>query len=268
METTYFGFIATILYLFGGLLSFTATLRNASQKRHWRLALILPILLAFGLHGIGLFFIVITPDGLVASFFNSLSVAAWFTIALTLALSMKQPIHSLGIILFPATAICIALGLLFPAAGSTLSTQYNVHLHILFSVIAYALLFVAALQAILLAYQDYSLHEHKLNHFVRGLPPLASMESLLFHIINVGFIFLTLSLLSGFVYLDDMFAQHLVHKTVLSILAWIIFATLLVGRKIYGWRGRSAVKWTVGGFSLLLLAYFGSKMVLELILKR
>jgi len=94
------------------------------------------------------------------------------------------------------------------------------------------------------------------------------MESLLFQMLGTGLFFLTISLVSGFIFIEDLFAQHLVHKTVLSIIAWIIFSGLLIGRLRYGWRGKTAVRWTLTGFILLLLAYFGSKLVLELILKK
>jgi ABC-type uncharacterized transport system permease subunit len=94
------------------------------------------------------------------------------------------------------------------------------------------------------------------------------MEYLLFQMLTTGIVFLTLSLASGLLFIEDLFAQHLVHKTVLSILAWIIFTGLLIGRSRYGWRGQTAIRWTLIGFALLLLAYFGSKLVLELILHR
>jgi len=71
----------------------------------------------------------------------------------------------------------------------------------------------------------------------------------------------------GFAFLDDIFAQHLVHKTVLSMLAWVIFAFLLWGRYTYGWRGKKAIKLSLGGFVFLMLSYFGSKFVSELILQ-
>ena len=83
-----------------------------------------------------------------------------------------------------------------------------------------------------------------------------------------GFILLSVGLLTGFLYLEDMFAQHLVHKTVLSMVAWIAFAVLLWGRFRFGWRGRTAIRWTLIGFAVLMLAYFGSKAVVELILQR
>ncbi len=94
------------------------------------------------------------------------------------------------------------------------------------------------------------------------------MESLLFQMITAGFVLLGVALITGFIYLDDIFAQHQVHKTVLSITAWVIFAVLLWGRLQFGWRGRTAIRWTLGGFVFLMLAYFGSKLVLEIVLQR
>jgi ABC-type uncharacterized transport system permease subunit len=141
-------------------------------------------------------------------------------------------------------------------------------LHILSSIIAFSLLNIAALQALLLALQDQQLRSHHPKRLILALPPLQAMETLLFQMIGTGLFFLTVSLFSGFIFIEDLFAQHLVHKTVLSMVAWIIFSGLLVGRVRYGWRGHTAIKWTLIGFVLLLLAYFGSKLVLELILKK
>jgi ABC-type uncharacterized transport system permease subunit len=101
---------------------------------------------------------------------------------------------------------------------------------------------------------------------MRNLPPLQTMESLLFEMLAVGIIMLTLGLGTGFIYMDDMLAQQVAHKTLLSLCAWVIFAGLLVGHYRFGWRGRVAVRWTLVGFGLLLLAYFGSKLVIEYLL--
>jgi len=156
-------------------------------------------------------------------------------------------------------------------AGKTqppLNYNWAMSTHILTSIIAFSLLNIAALQAILLAIQDQQLKSHPPKRFIQSLPPLQTMESLLFQMLGTGIVFLTISLVSGFLFIEDLFAQHLVHKTVLSILAWVIFTCLLIGRSRYGWRGQTAIQWTLIGFVLLLLAYFGSKLVLELILHR
>jgi ABC-type uncharacterized transport system permease subunit len=133
--------------------------------------------------------------------------------------------------------------------------------------LAYSMLTLASGQAILTAIQSTQLRRRP-GGFVRTLPPLQTMEALLFEMIGLGFVLLTVALVSGFHYLEDMFAQHLVHKTALSIVAWIVFATLLWGRFRFGWRGRTALRWTLIGFAVLMLAYFGSKAVIELILHR
>jgi ABC-type uncharacterized transport system permease subunit len=103
---------------------------------------------------------------------------------------------------------------------------------------------------------------------MRAFPPLTLLEGLLFRLIGAGFALLTLALLSGVVFVEDLFAQHLVHKTVLSLLAWATFGALLFGRLRHGWRGRRAVQLTLAAMTLLGLAFFGSKFVLELILER
>jgi ABC-type uncharacterized transport system permease subunit len=188
---------------------------------------------------------------------------------LLLIAALNKPVATLGIAIFPIAASMLALEVKFSTQSQELS-QYNWEMstHILTSIIAFSLLNIAALQAILLAFQDQQLKSHPPKHFIQSLPPLQTMETLLFQMLGTGLFFLTLSLATGFLFIDDLFAQHLVHKTVLSILAWIIFMGLLIGRSLYGWRGKIAMKWTLIGFVLLLLAYFGSKLVLELILHR
>jgi ABC-type uncharacterized transport system permease subunit len=136
------------------------------------------------------------------------------------------------------------------------------------SVLAYSLLSIAAVQAVALAIQDHHLRTKRPGGFIRALPPLQTMETLLFQMISAGLVVLTLSLITGMIYLEDMFAQHLVHKTILSLLAWLVFATLLWGRWRFGWRGATAIRWTLSGFFVLLLAYIGSKWVLEILLQR
>jgi ABC-type uncharacterized transport system permease subunit len=163
----------------------------------------------------------------------------------------------------------LALDLNFTEKTQLLITyNWAMSAHILTSIIAFSLLNIAALQAILLAIQDQQLKRHPPKCFIQSLPPLQTMEALLFQMLGAGIVFLTISLISGFLFIEDLFAQHLVHKTVLSLLAWVIFSGLLIGRSRYGWRGQTAIQWTLIGFVLLLLAYFGSKLVLELILHR
>lgn len=180
----------------------------------------------------------------------------------------NRPIHNLLLILIPFTAISVAVGHWSPASVDKIITGKGLVIHIVLSVLAYSLITLAAVQAVMLAVQEQQLRRHDFSGLFRYLPPLQTMEALLFEMIWLGFILLTAAIASGFVFLEDMFAQHLVHKTLLSLCAWCIFAILLFGRHQRGWRGTTATKWTVGGFLLLMLAYFGSKFVLEIILHR
>lgn len=221
------------------------------------------------LHAIVLYRELITPIGLNLAFFQVFSLVAW-TIALLLLLSaLTKPVENLGIVLLPSAGIAMILALRFPHIRLLENTEASgLNLHVLISLLAYSLLALAAVQAILLAVQDQHLHNRHPGGFIRALPPLQTMETLLFEMIGAGFFLLTLALLSGFLFLENLFVQHLVHKTVLSIISWIVFAVMLWGRFKFGWRGRTAIKGTLIGFAFLMLAYFGSKAVLELVLTR
>lgn len=207
--------------------------------------------------------------GFNISFFSMASLVSLIVAILLLLATLTKPVENLGIFLFPLTALMLALDLYLPEKHRTLETySWEMNVHILTSIIAFSLLNIAAFQAILLVIQNQQLKSHPPKRYFQSIPPLQSMESLLFQMIAAGLFFLSISLGSGFIFMEDLFAQHLVHKTFFSMLAWLIFCGLLIGRRRYGWRGRTAIKWTLLGFLFLLLAYFGSKLVLELILKR
>ena len=226
-------------------------------------------LLALALHGVALWQSIVTPQGLDLGFFRALSAVGWMAAALLLVSCFGQMSISLGLILLPFAGISALLAGSLPEISFIAGhPNARLDLHIFISLLAYSVLTLATLQALLLAYQNRHLHNHRPGGLVRVLPPLAEMERLLFRFILLGFLLLTIALASGFVYLEDMFAQHVAHKTVLSITAWIIYGVLLLGHWRYGWRGRLAVNWTLGAFVVLMLAYFGSKLVLELILGR
>ncbi len=212
---------------------------------------------------------VFANHGMTLGFFNALALTSWTVITLLLVSALTKPVDNLGLMLLPVAALTLGLAARYGEVSfMSASASWTLKIHVLLSMLAYSLLTLAAVQAILLAVQDNHLRHRQPGGFVRGLPPLQTMESLLFEMIAAGFVLLTLALLSGFAFLQNMFAQHLVHKTVLSTLAWLVFGALLVGRYRYGWRGRTAITWTLSGFVILILAYFGSKAVLQLILHR
>ena len=204
------------------------------------------------------------------SLLNILSLCALVTVAIPLAtLPFKNS-------LFDASLVALPLSVLIVLAEATITapvleiTHPNGHItaHIITSVIAFGVLSIAGVYAVFVALIDHLLRKHSFNQLVQSLPALETLEGLLFHLIQAGFAVLTISLLTGLVYVDDLFGQHLAHKTILSIFAWLIFATLIWGRWKRGWRGRVAVRMTLAGIVLLLLSYFGSKLVLEVILDR
>lgn len=224
---------------------------------------------AVTLHGV---FILMQFQQIGAFDFGFFSSADLVTLVVTLLLlfsTLDKPVANLGIGVFPFACLALIAHLGFYQPAHPLSNHdWEMGVHVLSSIIAFSLLNIAALQAVLLAIQERQLRRHQPRRLILALPPLQAMESLLFQMLTVGLLFLTASLISGFIFIDDLFAQHLVHKTVLSIAAWIVFGGLLIGRLRYGWRGQTAIRWTLIGFVVLLLAYFGSKLVLELILKR
>jgi ABC-type uncharacterized transport system permease subunit len=265
--------LLTILAYFGtaGLIGWRLFHQDQSEAEAQRLRRITVGIAFAGLamHTWLLYAGIFAHDALNLAFFNALSLASWTVVATLLLSSLTKPVENLGIVVLPLAATAVALDMLYPSVafmGKT--TPWVLKLHVLLSMLAWSLLALASVQAGALAVQDSYLRRRKPTGFVRALPPLMTMEALLFEMIGIGFVLLTLALISGFAFLDDMFAQHLVHKTVLSVLAWLVFGWLLIGRRLWGWRGRKAIIWTMSGFVILILAYFGSKLVLELILHR
>jgi ABC-type uncharacterized transport system permease subunit len=199
---------------------------------------------------------------------EALSLLAWTLAVLAAFISIERQNRVLGAILLASAAF----GAACTGSGRTYAEEnapgWALTAHILLSMGAAALLFAAAVTALLLVFLDRRLRKRRLSDLPSALPPLDTLETVMFRLIAAGFVLLTLALLTGFVFVTDLFAQHLLHKTVLSLIAWVLFGILLIGRGRYGWRGRSAVRWTLSGFAALALAYFGSKFVLETILGR
>jgi ABC-type uncharacterized transport system permease subunit len=222
--------------------------------------------LAIVIHGFATFGLLLHEGGLDLSLLKILSLLALVINGLVFLSSIKEPIHSLYLALFPISAVTLVFALISASTKSTDVIPYSLQVHILTSIIAYSFLAIAALQALLAGYQNWQLkHKHQ-NVLMRTMPALETMEKLLFKLIWVGEILLTASLLTGFYVYDDFFAQQLIHKVTFSIVAWLVYAVLIFGRYHYGWRGQRAINWTWVGFSAILLGYLGSKFVIEFIL--
>jgi ABC-type uncharacterized transport system permease subunit len=219
------------------------------------------------LHGVSWFTQLSSNNGINFSFFNVGSLISLVIGIMILTSALKKPLENLFIGIFPMAAALLALNLLITTNEPSFTiTDNGLAAHIILSIMAYSILTIAAFQAILLIIQDYQLKHKHMTGIVRILPPLQTMNRLLFEILGAGTLLLTLSIGSGFLFLDDLFAQHLAHKTTFTLLAWLTFSALQLGHWRFGWRGNVASKWTLVGTSFLILAYFGSKLVLEIIL--
>lgn len=200
---------------------------------------------------------------------EGVSLIAWLSALLLWTACWRQPLQMLGVLLYPIAALATLLATLLPSPSPSQALpmrDWRLDTHVVLSVLSAGVMTLAALQSLALAAQDRLLHHYSSTGWAVRLPPLQTMERLLFGTIALGWWLLSCTLLTGFVFVEDLFAQHLVHKTILSIVAWAVFGILLLGRMRFGWRGRRAIRWTLAGYLLLILAYFGSKVVLELIL--
>jgi ABC-type uncharacterized transport system permease subunit len=256
-------YLAIVAYLAAALLLARYFTKDEIQHRHQQTT---SLLISFAIIAQALNFTDFwTNEGVVFGLANSASFIAWLIAILLFLSSISKPVHVLGILVYPFVAITLVFSISFPdATGKVI--PLSIASHVFLSITAYALLALAVCQSILLKIQEQHLHAHEINGFINKLPPLQTMERLLFQSLRIGFYLLTLSLITGFIFIDDFFAQHLMHKTILSLVAWVIFAALIFGRKLFGWGGKKAIIATQVGFGVLVIAYFGSKFVLERLL--
>jgi ABC-type uncharacterized transport system permease subunit len=223
------------------------------------------------LHGALLYSSLWINGGLNLALTSAGSLLACVVVVLFILVSLSKPIENLGFLILPVAGIAVLLAWLWPGEHMVVPGITSFLLtHLVIAFLAYSLLSLAVVQALLLAWQEHRLRHKHPGRLMRAMPPIQTMEGLLFQMITVGFLLLTLTLITGTLFSEQLFGKPLVlsHHIVLSMVAWIAFGVLLLGRWRFGWRGRNAVLWTLGGFFLLLLAYFGSKFVVEILLKR
>lgn len=220
-------------------------------------------------HAALLWYAVFAKPELAFTAAETASLIGWPIGVIALLLSWRRPrFAGVGAVLMAVAGI-VAATTDEGARGFALKQHsWELAAHIVLSTTAYALLTVAAAMAIALALLDRRLRRREPLGWLSILPSVEALEVGTFQALGAGFAILTLALFSGFIFVQDLFAQDLSRKTILSCLSWIVFAILLFGRWRFGWRGRTAVRWTLSGFALLGLAYFGSKLVLESILGR
>jgi len=237
------------------------------------------LLTAIVLHGVALEQSILLGRGLYLGWALALSAAIWLGLIVFWLENLILGIQSLLLILLPAATLASLLAGLFPDGVLVAHAGDEwLRMHLSIALIGYGLMMMAALQAVLMAALERQLHrpverESERSVFNRALdamPPLLVQERLLFRLILVGFVALTLTVASGVVVSQRVrgVAFPLDHKTVFTVLSWITFGVLLLGRRLVGWRGRIALRWTLVGFAFLLLAYTGTRFVLEVLLAR
>jgi len=231
----------------------------------------LAIGLALAVHAVVIVRAIATPEGLDLSFVHALSLVAGLAVLVAWASGALRVLPGVATMILPVAALCAALPALsrtphrFAYADAPWAAA-----HISVALVAYALFLVAALQALVLTGIEQRLHRGMPAASEPATPPLLTLERYLFRLIAIGFVLLTVTLVSGILFSESLFGQPVTftHKNVFSIAGWAVFAVLLFGRWRYGWRGRTALKWILAGTLLLVLGYLGSKFVLEVLLHR
>lgn len=221
-----------------------------------------PAMLGLLLHSILLYQLSTSAQGLSFGFFDSVSIVAALLLFTLFATMGRANTHGLGVILLPIAIVSIVLALAnYNPAFDLHQLSPGLKVHVLLSFLAYSTLSLAALLSLILAYQNYQLHYRRKLLLPNVFPSLQSVESLMFQLISTGFVLLSLAVALGIVYTETWWT----HKIIFSCLAWLVFAILLFGRYRFGWRGRTAIQWTLGGIFLLMIGFFGTKLVLEFI---
>ncbi|WP_157729872.1 cytochrome C assembly family protein [Bacterioplanes sanyensis] len=202
------------------------------------------------------------------AFFEVGSLICWVISLLLIFSSWRKPVDNLFIGLYPMAAVILLLAAASNQHVPLANVSYGLAWHILLAILAYSVFTIAAVQAVLLYLQDRSLKRHQTRGLLQSLPPLQTMDLLLFEMIWLGMMLLSAAFVIGWPFVVDLQQQHLQHKVVLSLIGWAVFAVLLIGRYRYGWRGTVASRWTLAGTGLLVLSYFGSQFVLQILLQR
>ena len=219
--------------------------------------------IALVLHALLIQQLITVNDSINLGFASSLTLFTWCITLISIFVTFRTGLIFLTTIMSVLSSLSIVAALLLPAHTSISEPlSLGLAIHIILSMLAYSLLSVSALISILLGIQDYQLRRHQQGLLLKLLPPLQTMERLMFRFIEFGFLLLSFAVASGFVYADDLFN----HKIVFSVIAWLVFLILLLGRHFAGWRGQKAIRWALAGITSLMLAFFGTKLIFEFIL--
>lgn len=232
-----------------------------------------PALLGFAIavHAASLYLDMFDGGTVRFSFALTVSVILWLAVVLHGFESLAYKQRGLLGLILPTACAGVLLPLIFPVEHPLVHINFWLfRLHFILAMLAYGVFLLATLQACLLWIAERELHHPAQLTAERRFPPLMRMENLLFRMLSIAFLLLTASLATGILVSEQLTGQWIRadHKTVFAFISWLIFGALLIGRKVRGWRGSKATAWTIAGFIMLLLAYVGSRFVLEVLLNR
>ena len=257
------GLFAVFCYLMGSVfqgLNFTSNKDTKSKVFAFGAAAVVA-------HAVSAYGVIRTTNGYHFGFFEISTLIAVSISLLVLLSSIRKPLDNLFLGLFPLAIITIIASLTIRSDSPTTNLSLGLAIHVLISILAYSFITIAAVQAGFLAYQNHQLKNHNAGGLISKFPPLQDMEAFLFELLWVGQLLLSLGIVAGLVFMDDIWGiDGVIHKTFCSVLAWIVFAVLLWGRHQSGWRGVTAIRGTLTGFGLLIIGFYGSKLALEYII--
>ncbi|WP_178861378.1 cytochrome C assembly family protein [Thiomicrorhabdus cannonii] len=247
--------IASLFYLFASLFIW----KQIQTQQTLRHKILLTAGLAVILHALALSATLLKGAQIEFGLGNGLSLIAWLASTILLFTNLNKHTETLGIFIFPLAAFST----LFPFGLQDIHPlPYELGSHVLISISAYSIMGLATAQAILYSIQERRFRKKQLGIVLKALPPLQTMEKTLIQLIVIGFIFLSFALLSGAFFIENLFAQHLVHKTFFAILAWTVYALLLLGHFQRGWRGQKAARYAIWAYIFLVLSYVGTEIIL------
>ncbi|BBP45322.1 cytochrome c assembly protein [Thiosulfatimonas sediminis] len=254
--------VASLLYLFVSLLiwrkiRFVDQLKpNFQRKRILTLAAVAALLHLVSLSQ------TLWQGYFVFNFANALSMIALLGSLILLYLNRKMACETLGIFIFPFAAFTTILPIGF---NEHIQMPLEIGSHVLISIAAYSILGIATAQAILYSLQEKRFRKRQLSNLMRALPPLQQMESLMLKLVMIGFVLLSFALISGIFFVEDLFAQHLIHKTFFAFLSWFVYGWFIIGHYRSGWRGQTAVRFIIWAYALLILSFIGTEVILYLL---
>ena len=266
--------VSSLLYAALGIHFWHTRWRETDQPlvtlpmQSWERAAILGALVV---QGFGLYEGLFSAGGMRFSFSFALSLMLWLAVMIYWLESFRSRMDGLQPMVLPLAALSAAAPAVFPQLRVVAHAgDWGFQLHFLTAMLAYSLFTLSALHAVFMGFAERKLHQRAVNRSLGSLPPILTMEALLFRMIFIAFCLLTVALVSGVMFSEAIFGKAVVfdHKTLFAFASWAIFAALLLGRRVYGWRGRIALRWTLAGFMVLLLAYMGSRFVAEVLLGR